>query len=147
MKILIGIDDSAFSKAALDYVKSMRWPTGTKFVVLSAARAPMVAYATVDARGMTGMNTAEQEIIQQAEELASQVEHELQGAGLATEARVVQGDPREVLVEAARSTGADLVVVGSHGRTGFNKLLLGSVASHVVTHAPCSVMVVKSRKS
>jgi nucleotide-binding universal stress UspA family protein len=41
--------------------------------------------------------------------------------------------------------GADLVVVGSHGRTGLAKLVLGSVASHVVTHAPCSVLVVKMK--
>ena len=42
--------------------------------------------------------------------------------------------------------GADLVVVGSHGRTGLGKLLMGSVASHVVSHAPCTVMVVKAKK-
>jgi nucleotide-binding universal stress UspA family protein len=59
----------------------------------------------------------------------------------------VRGDPREAIVEAARKTGADLVVVGSHGRTGIGKLVLGSVASHVVTHAPCSVLVVKLKKA
>jgi hypothetical protein len=41
MKILIGVDDSAHSKAALDYVKGMKWPVGSKFMVLSAAR-PLV---------------------------------------------------------------------------------------------------------
>jgi nucleotide-binding universal stress UspA family protein len=56
---------------------------------------------------------------------------------------VLQGDPREMLIEEARSERADLVVVGSHGRTGLDRLLMGSVASHVVTHAPCSVLVVK----
>jgi nucleotide-binding universal stress UspA family protein len=38
---------------------------------------------------------------------------------------------------------ADLVVLGSHGRTGIPKLVLGSVASHVVSHAPCDVLVIK----
>jgi len=57
----------------------------------------------------------------------------------------VRGDPREALVLAAESDQADLVVVGSHGRSGLTKLLLGSVASHVVTHAPCNVLVVKMR--
>jgi nucleotide-binding universal stress UspA family protein len=53
------------------------------------------------------------------------------------------GDPRSVLIEAARREKSDLLVIGSHGRSGMAKLLLGSVASHVVGHAPCSVLVVK----
>jgi nucleotide-binding universal stress UspA family protein len=56
---------------------------------------------------------------------------------------VERGDPREGIVHAAETERADLVVVGSHGRTGLQKLLIGSVAAHVVTHAPCSVVVVK----
>ncbi len=49
-----------------------------------------------------------------------------------------------LLDEAARRR-VDLIVVGSHGRTGLTKLMMGSVASHIVTHAPCSVLVVKTR--
>jgi nucleotide-binding universal stress UspA family protein len=48
-----------------------------------------------------------------------------------------------VLEETVAVEHADLLVVGSHGRTGIKKLLLGSVASHVVAHAPCPVLVVK----
>jgi nucleotide-binding universal stress UspA family protein len=91
------------------------------------------------------MKTVEDEMVRQAEELTSRVEREFQDAGLATEARVLHGDPRQALVDAATEVGADLVVVGSHGRTGLDKLVMGSVASHVVSHAPCSVMVVKLR--
>jgi len=57
---------------------------------------------------------------------------------------MVPGDPRSALVDEARQEHADLIVVGSHGRSGLSKLLLGSVASHVVAHAPCSVLVVKA---
>jgi nucleotide-binding universal stress UspA family protein len=46
-------------------------------------------------------------------------------------------------VEFVRAERADLLVVGSHGRTGLAKLMLGSVSSHTMTHAPCSVLVVK----
>ncbi len=145
MKILIGVDDSAHSKAALEYVKNMKWPAKTKVVVL-AASTPAIAYTMVDAGGMTWMKTAEEEMTVQAEELTARAERELRDAGLATEAKVVQGDAREALVETARTMGADLVVVGSHGRTGLGKLLMGSVASHVVTHSPCTVTVVKTKK-
>lgn len=146
MKILIGVDDSAHSKAALDYVKTMKWPVGTRFLVLSAARSHVVAYTLIDAGGVSWMKAAKEEMTQQAEELTSRVERELQEVGLATEARVVHGDPRQELVEAAHSWGADLVILGSHGRTGLDKLLMGSVAGHVVTHAPCSVLVVKLKR-
>jgi nucleotide-binding universal stress UspA family protein len=77
------------------------------------------------------------------QETASNAERALQATGLGTQARILHGDPRTELVEAARTERADLLVVGSHGRTGMAKLLMGSVASHVVAHAPCSVMVVK----
>jgi nucleotide-binding universal stress UspA family protein len=56
---------------------------------------------------------------------------------------VVLGEPASALVQAVRDEGADLLVVGSHGRTGLTKLLLGSVSAHAVGHAPCSVLVVK----
>jgi nucleotide-binding universal stress UspA family protein len=56
---------------------------------------------------------------------------------------MIQGDPRSTLVEEARRTGADLLVVGSHGRSGLSKLVLGSVAAYVASHAPCSVLIVK----
>jgi len=145
VKILIGVDGSPHSKAAIDYVKGMTWPKGTQVVVLSVS-IPIVAYTVVDAAGLTWMQTAEEEMSTQARELTARVGKELRDAGFATEAQVVKGDPREALVDAARTLRADLVVVGSHGRTGLAKLVLGSVANHVVTHAPCSVLVVKMMK-
>lgn len=56
--------------------------------------------------------------------------------------RVIEGDAGEVLV--AESAKAELVVVGSHGRTGLKAALLGSVSRHVVDHATCPVVVVKA---
>ena len=58
------------------------------------------------------------------------------------ETRLAEGDPAEALVAAA--DGADLLVVGSRGRTGIASALLGSVSRHVVSHAPCPVVVVKA---
>jgi nucleotide-binding universal stress UspA family protein len=144
MKILIGVDGSAHSKAAIDYVKTMTWPKGTSFVVLSVS-IPMIAYTVVDAGGLTWMQSAEEEMTSQAQDLAARVEQELRDAGCSAEARVMKGDARDALVDMARSMGADLVVVGSHGRSGLAKLVMGSVATHVVTHAPCSVLVVKMK--
>lgn len=78
-------------------------------------------------------------------EMVGRSQKTLTDAGLQAEGRVIEGDPREVLLEEARREGVDLIVVGSHGRTGLEKLLMGSVASHIVTHAACSVVVVRRR--
>jgi nucleotide-binding universal stress UspA family protein len=62
--------------------------------------------------------------------------------GLEIEKKLVEGDAGEALV--AESASAELVVVGSHGRTGFKAALLGSVSRHVISHAACPVVVVKA---
>jgi nucleotide-binding universal stress UspA family protein len=64
--------------------------------------------------------------------------------GIEVERKLVEGDAGEVLV--AESAEAELVVVGSHGRSGFKAALLGSVSRHVVDHSTCPVVVVKSAK-
>lgn len=74
--------------------------------------------------------------------VAAAVEH-LTGQGLQAEGQVKEGRPDESIVKAAESAGADLIVVGSHGRTGLTKILLGSVAERVIGHAACPVLVVK----
>jgi hypothetical protein len=56
---------------------------------------------------------------------------------------VLQGDPATEIVQYARDAGIDLIVMGTHGRTGLDRLLMGSVAEKVLRDSPCSVLVVK----
>jgi nucleotide-binding universal stress UspA family protein len=56
----------------------------------------------------------------------------------------VEGDPGREILRVARETGADLIVMGTHGRTGLTRLLTGSVAEHVLRKAPCPVLTVKT---
>ena len=58
----------------------------------------------------------------------------------------VEGDPSTEIVRYCRDANMDLVVMGTHGRTGLERLLLGSVAEKVLRDAPCSVLVVKLPK-
>lgn len=150
MKVIIGIDDSPCSRAAVDYARNAQWPANTRFIVLSAAPFETVAYSVMDVGAVSLVQEVQKEQVTKHRVLATRIEGELRAAGLTAAGRVERGDPGEVIVNAAVSEGADLVIVGSHGRTGLRKLVLGTVAGHVVTHAPCSVLVVKhdaSRKS
>ena len=142
MKVLIAVDDSAYSRAAMDWVERVSWPADTVFLVVSAARPVMAAYALADAGGSFSGSLFEDET-KRHEEIAARYERKVKECGYPSAAIVEQGDPRDVIVRLAKERGADLIVVGSHGRSGISKLILGSVANHVVTHAPCSVMVVK----
>ncbi len=143
MKIVLGFDDSPHAQAALCWIRQQNWPTATKVIVVSAVRAPVTAYAEVYAPAVPYPAELVEELTRHHEELTMRAERELHESGLETVAKVLQGDAREVLVDVARAEGAELIVVGSHGRTGLAKLVLGSVASYVVSHADCNVVVVK----
>lgn len=66
-------------------------------------------------------------------------------AGVRVTTRLVEGNLRDAIARAAKRSAADLVVVGTHGRTGLRKLLLGSVAERIVAISPCPVLTVRGR--
>jgi nucleotide-binding universal stress UspA family protein len=78
-----------------------------------------------------------------ADELAERfVEH-----GVAATSTVTVGDPSHEITDAARRRGADLIITGSRGLHGFERIVLGSVARNVLLHAPCSVLVMRAASS
>jgi nucleotide-binding universal stress UspA family protein len=70
---------------------------------------------------------------------------EAERAGVRVDARLVKGVPAEEIVRAARRETPDLIVIGTHGRTGLGRVLMGSVAERVLQRAPCPVMTVRGR--
>lgn len=66
-------------------------------------------------------------------------------AGVHAEGLLLTGKPEEAIARAARKHAADLLVVGTHGRTGLPRLILGSVASRIIARAPCPVLAVPRR--
>lgn len=141
MKIVIGVDDSPFSNAAVDYAKATTWPVGTEFLVVSASAPVFVGPGEAAAPGAIAEIIEQQEKYHQG--VAEKAVASLKAAGLKATGRMLPSDPRGALVDSAKQFAADLVIVGSHGRSGITKLLLGSVAAYVVSHAPCNVLVVK----
>jgi nucleotide-binding universal stress UspA family protein len=143
MKVMVGVDDSPFSQAALEYVRKTPWPADTTIVVVSSVALPRSAALATSAPAGFEPGPWLDALTKVHEEVLSRDGKLLESAGLKVESRLLQGDPGERIVEEAKKREIDLIVVGSHGRTGLGKLVMGSVASHVVTHAPCSVLVVR----
>jgi nucleotide-binding universal stress UspA family protein len=80
-----------------------------------------------------------------AQAALERVEAAAREAGLQIESRMEEGRrPDEVILEVAKSCEADLIVLGSHGRTGLSRLLMGSVSERVLGNAQCPVLVVKA---
>jgi nucleotide-binding universal stress UspA family protein len=79
----------------------------------------------------------------QHEEMAEQMAEWLRTAGLTAVPLSREGDPAETIVAFAAAHDVDLIVLGTHGRTGVRRLLMGSVARNVVIHAPCSVLLAR----
>jgi nucleotide-binding universal stress UspA family protein len=143
MKILLALDDSPYSEAALDEVVARPWPPTSVIRVLSVIQ-PYTPPATEFALAGATLDDIARQQTSDAEALTARAAERLRTAGIPVEAAVREGDPRNSIVEEAEQWGADLIVVGSHGRTGIQRWLLGSVAEAVVAHAPCSVQVVRT---
>jgi nucleotide-binding universal stress UspA family protein len=141
MKILVAVDDSPHSERAVRFVARMRWPAGSRVIVVNVMTPVLTPPVVGGEGGVPLMIEVTEEQRQQARTVTGRSEAALRESGIAAESRLPTGDPRDALLRLVTDERADLLVMGSHGRTGFSKLLLGSVSSHAVTHAHCSVLV------
>src|SRR6266540_907746 len=110
MRILLGVDESPHSDAAVEFVRNMQWPAGTQVLVVSAARPLVPAYGEVYVPAAPYSEQVIEQEVQYHEQIAARAEEQIRLAGIATEARVLTGDPREVLISEARNAGVDLIV-------------------------------------
>jgi nucleotide-binding universal stress UspA family protein len=146
MKILLAIDGSGCSERAVDEVARRPWPDGSQIKIISAvslyvpvAPDPIVLYVGY----RDELLEAERRRARAALDGAVEKLRAGGGARLQVATKVIEGNPKRAIIEEAESWGADLVVVGSHGYTGVRRWLLGSVAHAVVSHAPCSVEIIR----
>ena len=145
MKILVPTDGSPHSQEAIDEVARRPWPADTTIRVISAVQPIPPAATDFVFSNAASFDQLYQEQTKTAEQLTRQVADSFGAVNLSADSVVRMGDPRSVIVDEAKEWGADLIVMGSHGRTGLKRWLLGSVAESVVAHSPCSVEVVRSR--
>ena len=147
MRVLLAVDGSACSEVAVQTVIHRFRPEDTQVRVLHAvewmremplcfqyAHGPKAGDDVVECRNKS---------FERARDLVERIAAQLEFKGFQPSVLTPDADPRHAIVEAAREWAADVIVMGSHGRRGLDRLLLGSVAEWVVRHAPCSVDIVR----
>ena len=134
-RILVPVDFSRTSADVLAFAKGYAADAGAQIVLLHVVEPLHVDWK---------MDTTElqrERQVHSARLLGELVVREFGAGKVAAEIRT--GAPVEAITSVARQTKVDLIVIGTHGRTGLKRVLLGSVAERVVRHAPCPVLVVR----
>ena len=146
MKILLAVDGSAYSDSAVDEIAKRPWPSESEIKVITVAETPIIVDMEPWPASPAYFEQLEKSIREAAKvviESALQKLKTMEDKTLKITSEIIQGPPRQEIVEEAERWHADLIVMGSRGLSAWNRLLLGSVSSAVVHHAKCSVEIVR----
>jgi nucleotide-binding universal stress UspA family protein len=152
MRVLLAIDGSEQSQAAVEEIARQHFPAESEVRVLSVVEPPYFP-ATFSGEGMDMSlpveieNTARERARTAVEKAAAQLRVDKESRQLNVTTAVLSGSPKRVILEEADAYGADLIVVGSHGHGMLERFLLGSVSQAVALHARCSVEIMRSPKT
>jgi nucleotide-binding universal stress UspA family protein len=142
MRIPLAIDDSKFSEAATQAVIAQHRPQGTQVKILNVF--DLAIPIPISASEAAGFR---EESLKHGQEVVRRAEQLLNRAGYTVQTAVEEGDPKSKIIDQATQWNAELIVVGSHGRKGIERFLMGSVAEGVLHHAPCSVEIIRLSNS
>lgn len=147
MKVLLAVDDEGFGAAIADFATHHQWPVPTEFRILNVIP-PIFAYTSFAAVPDL-MQDLRDESRKAGDELVRKIALRMRDVFHASnvEELVVEGHPADEILSMAKQWKADLILVGSHGRRGISRLVMGSVSMAVVSHAPCSVLVIRLAES
>ncbi len=143
-RILLATDGSRYSEKAAVKAIGMAKRTGAHLVVVSVVPSESISPLDIVHSEM------HRDLIAEKEQKAAQcyidgVREKADKDGVRIEGLILEGRPYEAITSVASEKKADLIVIGSHGKTGLEKLLMGSVAERVIVLSPCAVLVVKAR--
>ena len=149
MKVLVAVDESEFSDAAVAQLESRPWPQSTEIVVLSVVELGLPDKHGWHASYISALAPFEEQMVAQRDQHVKKTVERLSRSlpACSVTGKVLQGTVREVIVDEAVNSRADIIMMGSQGRKGLNRLILGSVAESVMAQAPCVVEIVKMVKS
>lgn len=135
--VLHATDFSPYSDFAFRLACSLARDYRARLVVLHVVEPPLVVYDSGSLLSPVGDGSSES-----VKEKLQRVQ--APSADVAVEHRLVEGDPAAEILRAGQAVLADLIILGTHGRTGIRRLLMGSVAEQVVRRASCPVLTAKA---
>ena len=138
--IIVPIDGSDFSLQAVDLAASLAKEQGaacTVVTVVDLVPAAALAAATPDL-----VNAWLKTLQEQAQSAVDSAVARVRAAGVEANAEVLKGFPPDLILQVAKQHRADLIVMGSHGRSGLRRLFVGSIAESVVRCSPIPVLIV-----
>jgi nucleotide-binding universal stress UspA family protein len=143
-KILVAIDGSQSSMEAVEYAIEMAKKDGAEIIALTVNRIALSSYGLATPEDEIKSPKEKEIILESKKRFDILAQNATQNSvKLETELINSQMSVDGAIVEYAESEGVDLIIMGTRGRSGFKKLLLGSVASAVVTYSPYPVLIVK----
>jgi len=141
--ILVPIDFSAFSEYALDYAVSLATKLDAKVHVLHVIGIPTLG---VQELGVAVSASMMDQIVKDNQSALDKLVDARRSTGVIGDVMLRTGDARDLILQAREEISADLIVMGTHGRRGVSRALLGSVAENVVRAAPCPVLTIRAPK-
>ena len=142
-RILVPTDFSATADAALEYAYVLAEQFGASIELLHVLDDPFVADGMAAEAYISEAPALRSAMLHDAQEKLRHRAIREERRGTPVETEVLFGHGARTIAEYAAERGADLIVMGTHGRTGFAHLLLGSVAERLVRTAPCPVLTVR----
>lgn len=138
--IVVPTDFSPAAEKALELAAQLARQAGpAKLLLVNAYAVPL----ELEALAIYGAKQVYEELAAESDKQLKEILERLRKEGVSAESMGNHGRPEDVIVELARERKADLIVMGTHGRTGLPHVLLGSVAERVIRNAPCPVITVK----
>jgi nucleotide-binding universal stress UspA family protein len=143
-KILVPVDFSPHSDRAFDYAATIAQRFGARLGLIHVVDDPFIAGAWNSEVYVPNTGELLAALIANAEQRLATLKESASALGLTAETAVITGRPAHAIVEHAKEGGFDLIVMGTHGRTGLSHIVMGSVAELVVRMAPCAVLTVRA---
>jgi len=137
--ILVPIDFSETADRALDYAIMLAAKLAARIHLVHVISIP--SYGIPDL-GVAVTSTMMESLVRDGQAALDRITEQRKGEATFGDVLLRTGDPRNMILEAVNDVGADLIVIGTHGRSGVARVLLGSVAEAVVRTSPCPVVVV-----
>lgn len=141
--IVVAVDGSRYSDAAAGEAIGIAKRCGSNLTIVSVVPSEFASAMDIVQSQMPKGLVAENELIQ-AEKNVQRVKEAAEKEGVRVSGIVLAGRPADAVVQTAKDKKADLIVLGSHGKTGVEKLLMGSVTERVIVLSDCAVLVVKT---